>query len=173
MRTAVKVDSVSKEFLIRSDRPRTIKESAIKRMTGKHAPGRVITALHNVTFDLQEGRALGIIGHNGAGKSTLLRLLCGIGRPTTGTIQTAGPSADYWSSAQVFISVAGRENIRTAAMLNGSSRKQVQELEREMIEFAELEGLYSSTGANLFSRNESSPGVCSSNPFPSSDSYNR
>jgi lipopolysaccharide transport system ATP-binding protein len=140
MTVAIRADSVSKAFYVRPNRPRTLREFAINRMRGHREPVKEIWALRDVSFELQEGQALGIIGHNGAGKSTLLRLLCDIGRPTSGSIYRHGPVSGLLELGTTFHPLmSGRENIRTAAMLNGLSRRQVQKLEQEMIEFAELE----------------------------------
>src|SRR5512141_829931 len=53
----------------------------------------VFPALQDVTFEVEKGETLGIIGQNGAGKSTLLKLLCGVTHPTSGTLETQGTIA--------------------------------------------------------------------------------
>src|SRR5438105_13017661 len=50
----------------------------------------VFPALQDVTFDVERGETIGIIGQNGAGKSTLLKLLCGVTRPSSGTLEAHG-----------------------------------------------------------------------------------
>ncbi len=108
-------------------------------MTGKHEPRKTIWALSDVSFEVHPGQTLGIIGHNGAGKSTLLRLICGIGSPTTGTIYRASPVSALLQLTGFHQLMSGRENIRTAGILSGLSRSQVEKMEDEMIAFAELE----------------------------------
>ena len=71
------VESLSKRFNIQRNRPVTLKELIIRRLTNKRDMSNTFWALNDVSFSVEEGRALGVIGHNGAGKSTLLRLLCG------------------------------------------------------------------------------------------------
>jgi lipopolysaccharide transport system ATP-binding protein len=140
MASAISVESLSKMFVLRTSRPRTIRESLIKRMSGLNEPPKTVWALHDVSFRLERGKALGVIGHNGAGKSTLLRLLCGIGKPTTGSILRDGSVSGLLELGTSFHPMmSGRENIRTAAMLNGLNKRQALALEQEMIEFAELE----------------------------------
>ena len=140
MSVAIAAKSVSKRFYIQRNRPRTLRDALTRRITGKYEPGKILWALHDVSFELPSGRSLGVIGHNGAGKSTLLRLLCGIGRPTSGSIYRAGRVSGLLELGSGFHPLmTGRENIRTAALLSGLNRRQVEVLEKEMIEFAELE----------------------------------
>lgn len=62
-----------------------------------------ITALKNISFTLDSGEILGIIGGNGAGKSTLLKLLCKVLPPQSGTVEVSGTLAPMISLGQVFI----------------------------------------------------------------------
>lgn len=140
MSVVLAAKSVSKQFRIHHSRPRTLRESLVRRMTGQHDPGRTLWALKDITFEVAGGQTLGVIGRNGAGKSTLLRLLCGIGRPTSGTIQKSGDVSGLLELSSGFHQLmTGRENIRTVGILSGLTRRQVERLEKEMISFAELE----------------------------------
>jgi lipopolysaccharide transport system ATP-binding protein len=137
---AISLDSVSKKFRIRHSRPRTLRESLIRRVRGKADSAKIIWALRNISFQITPGQTVGIIGHNGAGKSTLLRLLCGVGLPTSGSIKRSGAISGLLELGTGFHPLrTGRENVRTAAMLNGLTKQQVKNLEPEMIAFAELE----------------------------------
>src|SRR4026208_1630019 len=114
MSIVIDAQSVSKQFRIHHSRPRTLRESIIRRMTGQIEAGRVLWALKDVTFQLSRGQTLGVIGRNGAGKSTLMRLLCGIGRPTSGSLRTTGQVSGLLDLSSGFHSMmTGRENIRT------------------------------------------------------------
>ncbi len=140
MSVVLAAESVSKQFRIHHSRPRTLRESLVRRMTGQHDPGRNLWALKDVSFEVSGGQTLGVIGRNGAGKSTLLRLLCGIGRPTSGVIHRNGEVSGLLELGSGFHQLmTGRENIRTAGLLSGLTRRQVERLEKEMIQFAELE----------------------------------
>ena len=136
----IAADSVSKQYRIHRNRSRTLKESFVRRLTGRFDSGNVLWALRDVTLEVQNGETLGIIGRNGAGKSTLLRLLCGIGRPTSGTIHRYGRVSGILELQSGFHPLlTGRENIRTVAILNGYTKREVDALEQRMIEFAELD----------------------------------
>lgn len=140
MSAVLAVESVSKKFKIQRNRPRTLKESLIQRIKGTHDSGTVICALNDVSFSVESGRALGIIGHNGAGKSTLLRLLCGLGRPTSGHIRRMGQVSGLLELGSGFHpDMTGRENIMTAGILNGLTKGEVKINEEGIIAFAELE----------------------------------
>jgi lipopolysaccharide transport system ATP-binding protein len=140
MSTALTVNSISKQFRLHRNRPVTLKEALVRRLNGQIDPPRDHWVLRDVSFKLGRGRALGIIGHNGAGKSTLLRLLCGLGRPNSGTINVAGQISGLLDLGSGFHpDMTGRENIMTGGLLNGFTRREVQAQQDEIIAFAELE----------------------------------
>jgi|SoiMethySBSTD1v2_1073268.scaffolds.fasta_scaffold03201_4 ABC-type polysaccharide/polyol phosphate transport system ATPase subunit len=140
MPVAVTVENVFKRFRVRRNRPITLQESLHQWLRGHYAKSEVVWALRDVSFAVELGQVLGIIGHNGAGKSTLLRLLCGLGMPTSGTI-----SRHYAVSGILELGggfhpdLTGRQNLKTVGMLNGLAKAEVQERERHIIAFAELE----------------------------------
>lgn len=140
MSSIITVESVSKSFRVHRNRPVTLKESVLHRLTGRYDSSTSHWALRDVSCSVQRGRAFGIIGHNGAGKSTLLRLLCGLGRPTTGRIHRRGQVSGLLDLGGGFHpDMTGRENIMTGGLLNGFTRREVLEREDEIIAFAELE----------------------------------
>jgi lipopolysaccharide transport system ATP-binding protein len=140
MSAALTLESVSKQFRLQRNRPVTLKEAAVRRLTGRLDAARVHWALRDVSFKVTRGRALGIIGHNGAGKSTLLRLLCGLGRPTSGNIRVAGQISGLLDLGSGFHpDMTGRENIMTGGLLAGLTRREVLGQQDEIIAFAELE----------------------------------
>lgn len=140
MPAVLEVEAVSKRFRIHHNRPVTMKESIVRRFTGRHDTGSVLWALHDVTFSVEKGCTLGVIGHNGAGKSTLLRLLCGLGRPTSGRIRCRGIISGLLELGSGFHpDMTGRENLMTGGILSGLTRRQVLSKQQEIIDFAELE----------------------------------
>ena len=96
-------------------------------------------AVKGVSFEVEKGQILGIVGKNGSGKSTLLRAIAGIFSPDEGTIDLHGHSISLLSIGVGFQSkLSGRENIYLSGMLLGFDRDQVNEKIDEIIEFAEL-----------------------------------
>ncbi len=96
-------------------------------------------AVKGVSFDVEKGQILGIVGKNGSGKSTLLRAIAGIFSPDEGTIDLHGNSISLLSIGVGFQnSLTGRENIYLSGMLLGFSRELIDEKIDEIIEFSEL-----------------------------------
>ncbi|MEE1060758.1 MAG: ABC transporter ATP-binding protein [Ruminococcus sp.] len=96
-------------------------------------------AVKGVSFEVEKGQILGIVGKNGSGKSTLLRAIAGIFSPDEGTIDLHGNSISLLSIGVGFQSkLTGRENIYLSGMLLGFDRNQIDEKLDEIIEFAEL-----------------------------------
>lgn len=100
----------------------------------------LLWALRNVSFVVNAGEMLGIVGTNGAGKSTLLRLLGGIGRPTSGRVEIRGKIGSLLELSGGFQGdLTGRENAILAAVVAGLLKKEAIERLPEIVRFAELE----------------------------------
>ena len=105
----------------------------------KKVQADVFQAVKDVSFEVEKGEILGIIGKNGCGKSTTLNALAGIFSPDSGTIDLHGHSISLLSIGVGFQrEMTGRENITLSGMLLGFSEEQVKEKEAEIVEFAEL-----------------------------------
>ena len=100
---------------------------------------REFDALKGVSFQLQSGETMGIIGANGAGKSTLLQLLCGTLEPTQGTVQVKGRiSALLELGAGFNPEFTGRENLIINAAILGLSPTQIEARTEDIIAFADI-----------------------------------
>lgn len=99
----------------------------------------VYEALRGVSFEVEEGKILGIIGQNGAGKSTMLRAIAGIFSPDKGSINLHGKSISLLSIGVGFNKkLTGKENIYLSGMLLGFSEEEIAEKEKEIIKFADI-----------------------------------
>ena len=119
-----------------------LRTSPLAKLTGLFRgsrPGRSFEALSGIDLTLRRGECLGIIGRNGAGKSTLLSLLCGIRRPSSGTLERRGRTTFLLDPGYGFDpEFTGRENIVVAAMMQGMSRAEAAARTRDIIEFADI-----------------------------------
>jgi ABC-type polysaccharide/polyol phosphate transport system ATPase subunit len=99
----------------------------------------VFPALQDVTFDVERGETIGIIGQNGAGKSTLLKLLCSVTRPTSGILETKGSIASILELGTGFHpEFSGRENASLNAAILGLGPAEVKARLPAILEFSEL-----------------------------------
>ena len=141
MPSRIEVNDVSLRFRIYRNPSPGLKETFIRTFSPSSGDSSAIEfdALKNVTFSLQGGDRLGIVGMNGAGKSTLLKMLVGIYPPQSGTIHVEGKITPMIELGTGFDhELSGRENIYLNGSLLGRSFKQMRGLEEAIIEFSEL-----------------------------------
>ena len=115
-----------------------LKEYVIRKLKGNYQV-KEFWADHHITFSLEKGDMLGIIGSNGAGKSTLLKAISGIMEPTEGTVYREGNIAALLELASGFDGeLTVRENTYLRGAMLGYTRKFMNETYDHIIEFAEL-----------------------------------
>ena len=96
-------------------------------------------ALRNVSFTVQRGEAIGVVGRNGQGKSTLLKLVTGVVLPDEGTVSVTEGVAPLIEITGGFVDdLTVRENVYLTAGLHGMTKRQIAERFDEIIEFAEI-----------------------------------
>ena len=106
----------------------------------KRAAGEKISAIDNLTLRIPKGASVGIIGKNGSGKSTLLKLITGIYKPSTGSLQVTGRVAALIELGAGFHpDFTGRENLYLGGIMHGLSRADIDSRFDDIVHFAELE----------------------------------
>ncbi|MBQ3497698.1 MAG: ABC transporter ATP-binding protein [Clostridia bacterium] len=137
-KTAVKVENVSILFNLSKEKVDNIKEYFIKLVTRKLHYNE-FWALTDVSFEIEEGERLGILGFNGAGKSTMLKVIAGVLKPTKGSVKVNGVIAPLLELGAGFdLNYTGAENIYLYGATMGYSRKYIEERYDEIVEFSEL-----------------------------------
>lgn len=135
----LQVEHVSMKFNLSKEKVDSLKEYVIKFFQGGLKYNE-FWALQDVSFTLEKGDRIGILGLNGAGKSTLLKVIAGVFKPTSGTVQQKGVLAPLIELGAGFDpQYTGRENIYLYGAVLGYSRKFIDEKLQEIIDFSELE----------------------------------
>lgn len=143
--TAIALTGVSKRYRLRHGWYVTSIKDEVARLTARLLrravePREEFWALRDVTFSLQRGEVLGLIGMNGAGKSTLLKILSQVTVPTTGSFLTRGRLGSLIEIGAGFHpDLSGRENIFLNGSIMGMPRREVQEKFDQIVAFAEVE----------------------------------
>jgi lipopolysaccharide transport system ATP-binding protein len=149
MTIAIRVENISKRYKIGAapgkfrygmlrDQIAALPQKLFRRDEEK-AGVDFIWALKDVSFDLEEGRVLGIIGRNGAGKSTLLKVLSRVTEPTRGTVAVRGRVGSLLEVGTGFHpELTGRENIFMNGAILGMKRAEIARKFDEIVEFSEV-----------------------------------
>ncbi|MHB8856328.1 MAG: ABC transporter ATP-binding protein [Bellilinea sp.] len=137
MKAAVTVDHIYVSY--RMVNSVSIKQSLIYRR-GKNRPRiEEFQALKDISFEVERGHTIGVIGSNGAGKSTLLKTLAGIFQPDSGSVQLHSDSVSLLALGAGFENdLSGVENIYLNGILLGMNRKQLDDRLQGIIEFADI-----------------------------------
>jgi ABC-2 type transport system ATP-binding protein/lipopolysaccharide transport system ATP-binding protein len=144
-RNAIEVDGLGKRYLLGEDHgsSQNLREAmlmGLKRVGRGRAPRTELWSLRDVTFDVAEGSALGVIGRNGAGKSTLLKVLTRITEPTTGVVRTRGRVGSLLEVGTGFHpELTGRENVYLNGAILGMPRQSIDRTFDEIVDFAGVE----------------------------------
>src|SRR5947208_100947 len=136
---AIRFDNVSKRFTIHHERARSFQDLLIHRFRA-NATSEEFWALRDLSFDVEIGSALGIVGSNGSGKSTLLKLVTRILAPTSGRVSVGGRvSALLELGAGFHPELTGRDNVFLNASILGLRRRDIAARFDSIVKFAGLE----------------------------------
>ena len=134
----IQAENVSMCYRMTYDRVKSIKEYLVQLLQGK-IQYEEFWALKDVSFQVDRGEVLGIIGHNGAGKSTLLKVISGILKPTDGQIAVHGTVVPMLELGSGFdFDLTGRENIFLNGAILGYSEDFLRSKYDEIVAFSEL-----------------------------------
>jgi ABC-type polysaccharide/polyol phosphate transport system ATPase subunit len=133
----IAAEHASRHFKVYPHETRRLKDAVVAR--GRSKATRVV-ALEDVSFRVEPGSAVGLVGRNGSGKTTLLRLLSGIIKPTSGSVEIGGRVGSLLELGAGFHpDLSGRENVFLNGSIHGLKRAYVREQLDEIVAFAGLE----------------------------------
>lgn len=134
----IELKDVGIKFNLSKEKVDSLKEYVIKFLK-KELMYDEFWALKNISFSVKKGERLGILGLNGAGKSTLLKIICGVYKPSEGSVSHKGVIAPLLELGAGFDpQYTGRENIFLYGSVLGYSKKYLEEKYDEIVEFSEL-----------------------------------
>ena len=138
MNPAISVENVSMMFNLNTDRILGLKEYVVAALRGR-LNYEEFWALKNISFEVQPGEVLGILGLNGSGKSTLLKLIAGVFKPTKGRVRAKGEIAPLLELGTGFdIEFSAKDNVYMNGAMFGRSPSYMNGIYNEIMDFAEL-----------------------------------
>jgi ABC-type polysaccharide/polyol phosphate transport system ATPase subunit len=133
----IRLDGLSRRFRVRARGTNSLKSAALLRSRSRPVD---VWALRDVSFAVEPGTALALVGRNGSGKSTLLRIVAGIIKPTSGRLDVGGRIGTLLELGAGFHpDFTGRENVYLNGSILGLKRAYIRERFDEIVAFAELE----------------------------------
>ena len=149
MSQSIRVENVTKEFTLRYHR--TFKQVTVAKLKGKQTKD-AFRAIDDVSFNVDQGESIGLMGLNGSGKSTLLKMINGVMRPDDGSVRTKGRIAGLIATGAGFHpQLSGRENILLNAAILGMSEKEIARKYDEIVAFSELDDKFLQTETMFYS----------------------
>lgn len=134
----IDVEHVSMKFRMANDKVMSLKEFIVAKMKNRLVYEE-FQVLDDISFHVNKGEVLGIVGKNGAGKSTLLKIIAGVMKPSSGSVHANGTIVPMLELGSGFDDeLSGKENIFLNGAILGYSREFLEEKYNEILEFSEL-----------------------------------
>ncbi|WKY47960.1 ABC transporter ATP-binding protein [Eubacteriaceae bacterium ES3] len=139
MKNIIEVNNVTMKFNMANEKIDGIKEYFIK-LSKRELYYNEFIALNNISVNIEKGDVFGIVGLNGSGKSTLLKIISGILKPSSGSVEVRGSISPLIELGAGFdFNLTARENVILNGLVLGYTKKQMQDRMDEIIEFSELQ----------------------------------
>lgn len=140
MSSSIRITNVSKRFkFVPLGGRRTLKEGVVGGLFHVNHERKIVEALSDVSFSVDGGQVLGVVGRNGSGKTTLMRLLAGVYSADEGTVEIEGGVTPLLALGAGFHpDLTGRENARIELLVLGLTPRDIEKRMDEIIEFSEI-----------------------------------
>jgi ABC-2 type transport system ATP-binding protein len=149
MTESIVVDHVTKDFTLRYHR--TFKQFTVAKARGRETSSQFL-AINDVSFTVEQGESIGLMGLNGSGKSTLLKMINGVMRPSRGKIRSRGRIAGLIATGAGFHpQLSGKDNIMLNAAILGMSEPEVKRKYDEIVAFSEIKPKFLETEVGHYS----------------------
>ncbi|MCI9592466.1 MAG: ABC transporter ATP-binding protein [Lachnospiraceae bacterium] len=134
----IKVEHISMKFNVANDKIMSLKETIVALLSGR-LKYEQFTVFEDVSFNIEKGEVVGIVGKNGAGKSTLLKIISGVLKPTAGNVSIGGNVVPMLELGSGFdMELTGQENIFLNGAILGYSKEFLLKKYDEIVAFSEL-----------------------------------
>ncbi|WP_064965391.1 teichoic acids export ABC transporter ATP-binding subunit TagH [Ornithinibacillus contaminans] len=126
--------NVSKKFQLYKKKS----DKILNLFSKSYGGGKEFFALKDVSFEVEQGLTIGLVGLNGSGKSTVSNILSGVIQPSSGDVLVNGEVSLIAISAGLNGSLTGHENIELKCMMHGLSKKEIKEITPAIVDFADI-----------------------------------
>lgn len=144
MTASIALSGVTLDYMLYSVRAKSLRNAVLNMAVGGKLLAAqnditVVRSLNGISFKLEDGDRLGLVGHNGSGKTSLLKVLAGVYEPTSGIVDVKGRISSMISlSTGLDPEASGLQNIRNLAMMQMMSKREIERRLPDIVSFSEL-----------------------------------